>query len=80
MEMSKSEISMEMLPTGTKIDWVIRNLEIEIRNRNPESHVSGDRLKCQTRPNLAHQCARVCQVFVFLYSHLFVLYHVLILQ
>jgi hypothetical protein len=48
MEMSKSEISMEMLPTGTKIDWVIRNLEIEIRNRNPESHVSGDRLKCQT--------------------------------
>ena len=45
MEMRKSEISMEMFLTGTEVDWIeIRNPEIEIRKRNPESHVSGDRL------------------------------------
>jgi hypothetical protein len=45
MEMWKSEISMEMFLTGTEVEWIeIRHPEIEIRKRNPESHVSGDRL------------------------------------
>jgi hypothetical protein len=40
--MSKSEISMEMLRTGTKVDSVeICNLEIEILNRIPESQRIG---------------------------------------